>query len=757
MDKRVIRFDGWLVDFESGEISKDGATTRLQDQPLAVLDELTRRPGEVVTREQLIARLWPTGVVEYDTGLNTAVRKLRNALGDGADTPRYIETLPRKGYRFIASLEAMRATEPTPHRAAQVAESAPRYDVAPEAPPAPTQTRAPDRGSSLRRLALGLGSLLAAGVLAVIAWRMPGAWLSENDHVGEAPPTIVVLPLVDMSLDQKEQYLCDGLTDELSNWLAHIPTLRVVARTSAFAFKGENKDVREIAKALDATHVLEGSLRRSGENLRVTVQLIEAKRGVHIWSDTYALPIGDIFLIEDTVSRSVAEALHLKLAADTAEAWAQRQPRKMEAYELYLLGRARERDRTATDNLKAIEYYRRAIAADPDYALALTALSGALLNSRTLNNRPLEDIVIEAEPLLNRALELEPSLADAHAVKGWLLSDQLHFDQAQAALEQSIRINPNDARSHRVLGDLYGNRGNPTKALEHFTTAARLDPLDFLSQVLRCLELTDLGDYPEAGRACARGRELDPANLWGPLATAWIERAQGNTAEAIRWIDEARRLSPANPTLANQKVDLLLSLGKVAEARAAAEDAPADGSFDFFSRGGRLVYAEKGPKALREWIAANALQAKATTSAELRELAHLQWMAGDPLAARGTLEHADRILPATLVDRLDGGQIRHAASAVLVRAGVELESQGDVARANKLLDDLDGLLDKFERNGGRHYGLYSLRAESLALRGKKAEAQAAIDEAWRRGWRSAWTLRTEPWFAGIKVPEAKAL
>ncbi len=741
MEKRLIRFDGWAVDFESGEISKDGTTSRLQDQPLAVLDELTQRPGQVVTREQLIARLWPTGVVEYDTGLNTAVRKLRIALGDDADTPRYIETLPRKGYRFIAELEPDRVAEP-----------APWYETPAEPTSTPTTgRRESDRRAPLRRLALGFGSVIAAVALAVVAWRMPGTWFGAAP-TDETAPTIVVLPLVDMSLDQKEQPLCDGLTEELSNWLAHIPTLRVVARTSAFAFKGENKDVREIAKALDATHVLEGSLRRSGENLRVTVQLIEAKRGVHIWSDTYALPIGDIFLIEDTVSRSVAEALHLRLASDTAEAWAQRQPRKMEAYELYLLGRARERERTAADNLKAIEYYRRAIEADPDYALALAGLSGALLNSRTLNNRPLEEIIIEAEPLLNRALELEPSLADALAVKGWFLTDQMRLDEALPILEQSVRINPNNARSHRVLGDLYANRGNPRKALEHFTTAARLDPMDFLSQVLRCLELTDLGEYAEATQACARGRELDPENLWGPLATAWIERAQGNTTEAIRWIDEARKLSPGNPMLANQKVDLLLSLGQVAEARAAAAEIPNDGSFDYFSRGGRLVYAEQGPKALREWIAANALQAKATTSAELRELAHLQWMAGEPLAARGTLEHADRILPAALVDRLDGGQIRHAASAALVRAGIEIETKGDLARASKLLDDLDGLLNSFEKNGGRHYGLYSLRAESLALRGQKAEAQAAIDEAWRRGWRSAWTLRNEPWFAGIKVP-----
>lgn len=745
MDKRVIRFDGWLVDFESGEISKDGTTTRLQDQPLAVLDELTQRPGEVVTREQLIARLWPTGVVEFDTGLNTAVRKLRNALGDDADTPRYIETLPRKGYRFIAPLESSRVADPAP----------PQYESPAAAHTSSDDPATDNRPAARRRLALGFGSLAAAVVLAVIAWTMPGPWFGQA-HAGDEPPTIVVLPLVDMSVDQKEQSLCDGLTEELSNWLAHIPTLRVVARTSAFAFKGENKDVREIAKALDATHVLEGSLRRSGQNLRVTVQLIEAKRGVHIWSDTYALPIGDIFLIEDTVSRSVAEALHLKLAADTAEAWAQRQPRKMEAYELYLLGRARERERTATDNLKAIDYYRRALEADPEYALALASLSGALISTRRLNDRPLEEVIIEAEPLLNRALELEPTLADALAVKGWMMTEQLRFDEASALLEHALRINPNDAISHRTLGDLQSSRGNPRKALEHFTTAARLDPMDFLSQVLRCLELTDLAEYAEAASACSRGRELDPANLWGPLATAWIDRAQGNTSGALLWIDEARKLSPGNPMLVNQKVDLLLSLGRIEEARAAAAEAPADGSFDHFSRGGRLIYAEKGPAALREWIAANALQAKATTSAELRELAHLQWMAGEPLAARGTLEHADRILPAPLVDRIDGSQIRHAASAALVRAGIELESKGDLTRAHRLLDDLDGLLNRFEQNGGQHYGLYSLRAESLALRGRKTEAQAAIDEAWRRGWRSSWILRNEPFFAGIDVPGAES-
>src|SRR5262245_56028277 len=234
MEKREIRFDGWHVDFASGEVSKDGHTHRLQDQPLQILDELTLRRGEVVTREHLIARLWPTGVVEFDTGLNTAIRKLRSALGDDADTPRYIETLPRKGYRFIAPLD----TPPRPADPPKLgAVSSPEVSV-----PALAGRRASDRRAPYKRLALGFGSIPVAIVLAVVVWRMPGKLFQADAPAPDQLPTVVVLPLVDMSIEQNEQALCDGLTEELSNWLAHIPTLRVVARTSAFAFKGQNLD-----------------------------------------------------------------------------------------------------------------------------------------------------------------------------------------------------------------------------------------------------------------------------------------------------------------------------------------------------------------------------------------------------------------------------------------------------------------------------------------------------------------------------------
>ena len=750
MEKRVIRFDGWVVDFESGEISKNGTTTRLQDQPLQVLDELTQHPGEVVTREHLIARLWPTGVVEFDTGLNTAIRKLRIALGDGADTPHYIETLPRKGYRFVATLE------PEPRGGGRLSCLGPA--VTGPRPRKPGRSLAGARRTGARRCDAsrsGSAACWPRSSWRSIAWHMPGK-LFETDEPETKLPTIVVLPLVDMSVDQKEQALCDGLTDELSNWLAHIPTLRVVARTSAFAFKGESKDVREIAKELDATHVLEGSLRRSGEQLRITVQLIEATSGLHIWSDSFVMPMGDIFLIEDTVSRSVAEALHLQLAADTAEVWAQRQPQKMEAYELYLLGRARQRERTAEDNLKSIEYFRRAIDADPDYALALTGLAESLLNGLSLNNMPIEDVAIEVEPLINRALTLKPALADALAVKGWLLSEQFRFDEALTLLQKATQTNPNDAVSHRILGDLYDRSADPRRALEHFSTAARLDPLDFLSHVYRCMEFTDLGEYAEAMRACRRARELDPTNLWGPLATAWVERAQGRTVEAIEWIDAARKLSPGDRVLADQKVDLLLSLDKIAEARAAAADVPDDGSFDTLALGARLVFAEGGAPALRAWMTAKSLPDKATTSGELRHLAHLQWMAQDPVAARGTLAHADRVLPPKLIDKVDGGQIRHA----IVR-GAGARGRGDrrqrrrrqgaqTARrhrpdardATSRTVDVTTGCTRCAPNRSRCRGARKKRRPRSTRRGSTAGATRGC-------------CAIEPYFAGITIPGAK--
>ena len=216
------------------------------------------------------------------------------------------------------------------------------------------------------------------------------------------------------------------------------------------------------------------------------------------------------------MSRAVAEALHLTLSAETAELWAQREPEQMEALELYLLGRARQSRRTAEDNLKSIEYFRRAVDADPQYIPALTGLAESLLNGLSLNRTPLEDVKFEVEPLIDRAMKLNPNQPEVIAVKGWLLTEEFRFDEALPLLLRATQMNPNDASSHRFLGDLYDRRAQPQEAMNHFSAAASLDPMDFISHVFRCMELIDLGEFGEASAACKRARELDSDERVGP-------------------------------------------------------------------------------------------------------------------------------------------------------------------------------------------------------------------------------------------------
>jgi tetratricopeptide (TPR) repeat protein len=269
------------------------------------------------------------------------------------------------------------------------------------------------------------------------------------------------------------------------------------------------------------------------------------------------------------------------------------------------------------------------------------------------------------------------------------------------------------------------------------------------------MELIDMGELKEATDACSRARELDPANLWGPLTTSWISRAQGNTVEALRWIDAARKLAPTDVSLVEQKIGLLLTLGRTADARATMREVPENESFFTRSREAGIIFAEGGNEALRAWITQVDLAKRATTGAELAELARLQYLANDMEAARATLAHAERILPATAFDLFDGTQIRHEYSASIIHAGIALRGNGDHAKALKLLDEFDVLLNRYEEHGGKHYGLYVLRAESLAMRDRRKEAETALAKAWKRGWRDSWRMRRDPYLMGFEIPDDK--
>jgi tetratricopeptide (TPR) repeat protein len=236
------------------------------------------------------------------------------------------------------------------------------------------------------------------------------------------------------------------------------------------------------------------------------------------------------------------------------------------------------------------------------------------------------------------------------------------------------------------------------------------------------------------------------------LATSAVERAQGKLAEAVRWLEQARKLAPTDEWLADLHIELLVTQGRTREARALLAELPGAGSFLALARESSVVLAEGGSAGLHKWLLEREVASKAETGADLTELARIQYLAGEFAAAHATLAHAQRILPLSAADLVDGSQIRHDYSAALFRAGIELKGGGDAGRARELLGQLDRMLANYENNGGRHYGMYSLRAASLAMQGNTAEAEAALDTAWKRGWRTRWRAKADPFLGQVRMP-----
>jgi TolB-like protein/DNA-binding winged helix-turn-helix (wHTH) protein/tetratricopeptide (TPR) repeat protein len=497
VDARKIGFDGWVLDPDSGDLERPGARVRLQEQPLQVLLELIDARGGVVTREQLIAKLWPKGVVDFDTGLNTAIRKLRVALGDTADTPRYIETLPRRGYRFVAALDAPPqppSPQPTPSLAPAPQQPLSPGDApavpggespasAPGAAPAPhtfPTTRAPFR---LSRLVMSVVLVLA---LVFVYFLVDKFWLprrvSAGQHVTDATTTfsdksIAVLPFIDMSEKKDQEYFADGLSEELIDMLTQVPELRVPARTSSFYFKGKQATIADIAKALGVTHVLEGSVRKSGDTLRITAQLIRVDTGYHVWSETYDRKLDDIFQIQDEIAKSVVNGLKVSVLGGTM-------PRATptanhDAYMLYLQAKEMNYRGTSDSSRKATEYLRKALELDPNFSQGWLTLASFLAADYNLFDPVPHDEIRELiYSALDHARKLEPGHLPIHMVMGRVLYEvDFNWQAADAELKQAIALEPGNAEAHRLAGYLATTYGRFDEAVEQSEKAIELDPL----------------------------------------------------------------------------------------------------------------------------------------------------------------------------------------------------------------------------------------------------------------------------------------
>jgi TolB-like protein/DNA-binding winged helix-turn-helix (wHTH) protein/tetratricopeptide (TPR) repeat protein len=500
----IVRFGGFTLDLRTGELLKNGTKIKLQLQPFQVLAMLLQHPGEMVTREELREKLWPEHTfVDFDDGLNTAVRKLRQVLGDSSEHPKYIETLPRRGYRFIGLLSngSTPKAEPIPgvsERVIEEASSAANGEAVAEVPMiSPVQRR-----RTFWAMAVALVFLVV--LLAVLN---AGRW--REKLLARAAParisSIAVLPLENLSGNPAEEYFADGITDALVTDLAQISSLRVISRTSVMRYKGTRKPLPEIAKELNVDGIVEGAVVRSGERLRVDAQLIQATTDRHLWASTYERNLGDVVALQSEVALAIARAIQVQLTPEEQAHLARAQSVDPQAYEFYVKGRFFCDKWTNASARKGIDYFQQAIQRDPNYALAYAGMADAYIVRTDLSP---EERFSKAKALATVALQKDDGLAEAHTALAFsLFAYDWNWESAEKEFQRAIALDPNYAMAHQCYGQFQKAMGRQNWAAE-VRRAHELDPLSLINAGVG--QYIYRGQYDLALENVRKRLELDP-------------------------------------------------------------------------------------------------------------------------------------------------------------------------------------------------------------------------------------------------------
>jgi TolB-like protein/DNA-binding winged helix-turn-helix (wHTH) protein len=486
----LYRFGLFEVDSHTGELRKQGMRLRVRGRPIDILLCLLERPGEVVARDDLRSRLWTADTfVDFDHGLNSAVNRLREALGDSAENPRFIETLPRRGYRFLAPVTqvAVSGRQPAPIEPEPAAQppAPPAIEPVSIVPPVPSATRvepptpipAPAHAarSAGRNVWIAGAVVLALAVAAAFTVWRPGTRATSRDRM-----TIAVLPFENLSGSSDQDYFSDGFTEEMIAALGMLdPTrLRVIGRTTSMLYKGASKSIGQIGQELGVTYVLEGSVRRAGTRVRITSQLVDTTSMTNLWSDTYERNVDDVLTIQAEVARQIASSLALALAPDRAVV--RSTPASFEAQELFMRGRFFREQATEQGARTAIEYYQKAIAADGQYAAAYAAVADAyrLLGAPGWEAEAPAGLLSKAKEAAERALSLDPRSPEARAVLAMI---KMNFDWdlegAEREIKEALRLNPSFAQAHQYYSGILTPMARQDDALASARRAVELDPM----------------------------------------------------------------------------------------------------------------------------------------------------------------------------------------------------------------------------------------------------------------------------------------
>ncbi|HZQ96963.1 MAG TPA: tetratricopeptide repeat protein [Candidatus Sulfotelmatobacter sp.] len=551
---RILRFGSFEANVEAGELRKQGLKVRLQDQPFQILVMLLGRPGELVTRQEIHQKLWPADTfVDFDHGLNNAMNRLREALGDSADKPLFIETLPRKGYRFILPItgdEQLAGTE------------------RPDAPAAPVIGPGQNE-QTLRARSRFLVAILAccvAAALALIAylgWRMRPGLRPRSEHV-----MLAVLPFQNLTGDPGQEYFSDGLTEEMIAQLGALSPdqLGVIARTTTMAYKNTSKSVQEIGRDLGVGYVLESSVRRDGDQVRISVQLIRVCDQVHLWARSYDRHISHSIELQEEVATAVAEQIEVKLRPSHRD---RANPHlDIEANEAYLRGRYFWNQFTPEGYRKAIRYFQQAIERDPKFAEAYSGLADSYNFLVVTDTIPASEGHPKALEAARRAVSLDGNLAESHASLAVAIArSEWNWTGAENEFKRAIALNPSYSMVHRLYASILGATRRHEEARQQIQEAMRLDPLSLPNNAEVIRTLYYARSYDEGIVQAQKAMQLDPNYVRTHFWLGRVYSQKGMHREAIAAAEKILEAMPDSTLGLTEMAYSLAVAGRREEAR----------------------------------------------------------------------------------------------------------------------------------------------------------------------------------------------
>lgn len=561
-----LRFGPYELDPRAGDLRKEGRSIRLQEKSLRILVALVENPTELVTRQELQRLLWPGDTfVDFENGLNTAVAKLREALCDNSETPRYIETVRGRGYRFLVPVE-----RPAPEKDSQAAPvtspgllpvasppgsmpSQPEASAGGSPETSPENSTVPPAAASSPKAAPRPLLYVAAAVALIGVVLLAALWFVRG-RVPAYPETdrlrLAVLPFQNLTGDPEQDYVSDGFTEEIITKLGETNQQRVavIARTSAMSYKGAQKPIKEIARELNVAFVLEGSVRKTSDGYRITAQLIRADDQTHLWARDYDRPIGQLVQVQGEVAQAVAEEIQVKLAPESGVALASAKPNDPDSYRAYLRGRYFLAARSHDGLTNAVAAFQESIAKDPGFAPAYAGLADAYNLLVYYGYPPGHDGIPKALEAAQRSIELDPNLARGHAALGYIdYMWRLRWPEAEQEFRKAIALDSNYSTAHHWYAQFLASNGRQKEAIEQIKIAEELDPRSLIVVTAHGYILYFGRDYDAAAVQCQVVLDRNPDFMVAHAVLGLAEEQRNHLPKAIAEFQKALELSGGRP------------------------------------------------------------------------------------------------------------------------------------------------------------------------------------------------------------------